>query len=125
MTSPLACWLFDTAMQIVGRPSAALPTGAAASADKQIGRGHALLEIADETVQAPMRPCCGQCLHLCPRGIVCTGDEIHFQLCEILQRQHRVVGLHRRIETTEIHQHPPRLGLIAMAGQTNSSRSMA
>ena len=86
-----------------------LPTGTAAGADKQIGFSHALMEIADETVQAPVRPCLGQSLHLRPRRVVGARDEINLQLSEISQRQHRVMSLHRRVETAEIHQHPPRL----------------
>ncbi len=87
----------------------ALPTGATAGADKQIGLSHALMEIADETVQAPVRSRLGQRLHLRPRRVVGASDEVHLQLSEISQRQHRMMSLPRRVETAEIHQHTPGL----------------
>ncbi|MNS09521.1 hypothetical protein D3C72_410090 [compost metagenome] len=87
-----------------------LPTGAAPGADKQISFGHALVEVADKTVQTPVRPCLGQGLHLGPCRVIGACDEVHLQLGKVRQREHRVVGLPRGIETTEIDQYPSRRG---------------
>ncbi|MNF77220.1 hypothetical protein D3C84_593600 [compost metagenome] len=58
-----------------------------------------------------MRATRRQRLHLRPGRIIRTGDKIDLQLDKVRQRLHRMIGLHGRVETAEIHQHTPGLGL--------------